>query len=85
MQLRSDSPTMVQGIVDAAFLENDQWILLDYKTDKDTREGVFVPRHEKQMNWYRVAIERLTGLPVKEMWLYALRSSKAYQVRRLAL
>ena len=85
MQLRADSPTMVQGIVDAAFLEDDQWILLDYKTDKDTREGVFVPRHEKQMNWYRIAIERLTGLPVKEMWLYALRSSKAYQVHKLAL
>lgn len=60
MQLREDSPTMVQGIVDAAFQENEQWILVDYKTDRDTREDIFVPRHEKQMNWYRIAVERLT-------------------------
>lgn len=83
MQLRDGSPTMVQGIVDAAFLEDGQWILVDYKTDRDTREGIFVPRHEKQMNWYRVAVERLTEYPVKEMWLFALRAGRAYRVRKL--
>lgn len=85
MQIREDSPTMVQGIVDAAFLEDGQWILVDYKTDRDTRQEVFVPRHEKQMNWYRTAVERLTDIPVKEMWLFALRAGKAYQVKRLAI
>ena len=85
MQIREDSPTMVQGIVDAAFLEDGQWILIDYKTDRDTRPEVFVPRHEKQMNWYRSAVERLTGIPVKEMWLFALRSGKAYPVKTLAV
>ena len=83
MQLRPDAPTLVQGIVDAAFLENDRWILVDYKTDRDTRQGVFVPRHEKQMNWYRIAVQRLTGCPVAEMWLFALRAAKAYPVRRV--
>ena len=83
MQLREDSPTMVQGIVDAAFQEDGNWILVDYKTDRDTREGIFVPRHEKQMNWYRVAVERLTGKPVKEMWLFALRAGRAYRVRKM--
>ena len=73
---------MVQGIVDAAFLEDGQWILVDYKTDRDTRQEVFVPRHEKQMNWYRTAVERLTGIPVKEMWLFALRAGKSYQIAR---
>ena len=83
MQLREGSPTMVQGIVDAAFLEDGKWILVDYKTDRDTREGIFVPRHEKQMNWYRTAVERLTEFPVKEMWLFALRAGRAYRVRRM--
>ena len=85
MQIREDSPTMVQGIVDAAFLEDGKWILVDYKTDRDTRPEVFVPRHEKQMNWYRTAVERLTDIPVKEMWLFALRAGKAYPVDRLAI
>ena len=83
MQLRDDSPTMVQGIVDAAFMEDGEWVLVDYKTDRETREGIFVPRHEKQMNWYRVAVERLTGKPVKEMWLFALRAGRAYRVRKM--
>lgn len=83
MQLREGSPTMVQGIVDAAFLEDDKWILIDYKTDRDTRKEVFVPRHEKQMNWYRTAVERLTHRPVQEMWLFALRAGQAHQVRRI--
>lgn len=83
MQLSSGSPTMVQGIVDAAFLENGRWILIDYKTDRDTRKDVFVPRHEKQMNWYRSAVERLTDYPVQEMWLFALRAGEAYSVERI--
>ena len=83
MQIREDSPTMVQGIVDAAFLEDGEWILIDYKTDRDTRPEIFIPRHEKQMNWYRTAVERLTQHPVREMWLFALRAGKAYPVKRI--
>ncbi len=85
MQIREDSPTMVQGIVDAAFLEDGQWVLIDYKTDRDTRQEIFVPRHEKQMNWYCTAVERLTSIPVKEMWLFALRAGKSYKVERVAI
>ena len=82
MQIREDSPTMVQGIVDAAFLEDGRWVLIDYKTDRDTRPEIFVPRHEEQMNWYRTAVERLTLIPVKEMWLFALRAGRSFPVAR---
>ncbi len=85
MQLKQDSPTMVQGIVDAAFLEDGQWILMDYKTDRNTEPDVFVPRHEMQMNWYRTAVERLTGSPVQEMWLFALKAGRAYPVSKLSV
>ena len=85
MQLKQDSPTMVQGIVDAAFLEDGQWILVDYKTDRNTEPDVFVPRHEMQMNWYRTAVERLTGSPVREMWLFALKAGHAYPVSKLSV
>lgn len=85
MLLSEQSPTMVQGIVDAAFLEDGAWVLVDYKTDRDADPARFVPRHEKQMNWYRLAVERLTGQPVKEMWLFALRAGQAYPVQRTEL
>lgn len=68
--------------MDCAFKENGEWILIDYKTDKDTEEATFVPRHEQQMNWYREALERLTRIGVREMWLFALRAGRAYLVDR---
>ena len=83
MRIDPRKPTMVQGIVDCAFKENGKWILIDYKTDKDTDPATFVPRHEKQMNWYREALERLTRVDVNEMWLFALRAGKAYPVDRI--
>ena len=85
MKINSHGATMVQGIVDCAFTENGEWVLIDYKTDYDTAPEVFVPRHEMQMNWYREALERLTRIPVKEMWLYALRVGRAFPVERREL
>ena len=83
MKIDPHGSTMVQGIVDCAFKENGEWVLIDYKTDHDTNPETFVPRHEMQMNWYRTALERLTRTPVKEMWLFALRVGKAFPVNRI--
>jgi len=85
MRIDPRKPTMVQGIVDCAFKEDGKWILIDYKTDRDTDPATFVPRHEAQMNWYREALERLTRIEVREMWLFALRAGKAYQVGRIEM
>ena len=82
MRIAPDSTTLVQGIIDCTFKENGEWILIDYKTDHDTAPETFIPRHEMQMNWYRTALERLTRLNVREMWLFALRAGKAYPVER---
>ena len=49
MRIDPHAPTMVQGIVDCAFRENGEWILIDYKTDYNTDPDIFVPRHEIQM------------------------------------
>ncbi|MBO7662862.1 MAG: UvrD-helicase domain-containing protein [Clostridia bacterium] len=82
MRISPHSSTVVQGIIDCVFREGDGWILVDYKTDRDTAPETFVPRHEMQMNWYRVALERLTRVPVREMWLFALSAGRAYPVER---
>ena len=82
MRIDPHAATMVQGIVDCAFMEDGEWVLIDYKTDRDTDPETFVPRHEAQMNWYRTAMERLTRIKVKEMWLFALRAGKAYPVEK---
>ncbi len=71
---------IVQGMIDCAFRENDGWVLLDYKTDHIENEGDFVEEYRPQLEWYAVALRELTGLPVRESWLYALSVDKAFAV-----
>ena len=71
---------ILQGIIDCAFREDDGWILLDYKTDRIRDEKEFMDEYRPQLAWYAVALRKLTGLPVKESWLYALSVDKAMRV-----
>ena len=77
-----DGVTLLQGVMDCVFREGDQWILLDYKTDRIDDEAAFVERYAAQLNWYARALERITRRPVKEMWLYAISTGKAYAVEK---
>lgn len=80
--LQLENHTLLQGVIDCAFEENGQWILVDYKTDRINDEQAFIDRYTMQLNWYARALETITGKPVQEMWLYALSKSKAYPVPR---
>jgi len=80
--LRMEGDTLLQGVIDCAFTEDSAWVLLDYKTDYITDEEAFIQRYAMQLEWYARALERITGTPVKEMWLFALGKGKAYPVPR---
>ena len=75
-----DRTTLLQGVIDCAFLENDSWVLLDYKTDRMNDESAFVARYAEQLGWYARALEEITHRRVSEKWLYALSTGKAYAV-----
>ena len=77
-----DGVTLLQGVMDCAFMEDGHWVLLDYKTDRIMDESVFVERYSSQLNWYARALKSITGRPVAEMWLYALSTGKAYLVEK---
>ena len=72
--------TMLQGVIDSAWREVDGWVICDYKTDHIVSEEAFIQLHAEQLRWYGQAIRVLTGEPVKELWLWSLSNSKAYQV-----
>ncbi|MBE5803071.1 MAG: helicase-exonuclease AddAB subunit AddA [Clostridiales bacterium] len=80
--LRMEGGTLLQGVIDCAFMEDDGWVLLDYKTDYITDDEAFIQRYAMQLEWYARALEKITATPVKEMWLFALGKGKAYQVER---
>ena len=43
-------------------------------------EQAFIERYTMQLYWYQQALERITGMRVKEKWLYALEKGKEYRV-----
>ncbi len=65
----------VQGILDAAFMENEKWVLLDYKTDRVDGDGIkkAADGYAVQLQLYARALEQITGVGVAEMHLYFLR------------
>ena len=67
----------LQGIIDTAFVEDGQWVLVDYKTDRVKSGDELIRRYKIQMDLYKEALERLTGMPVKASYIYSFRLHEA--------
>ena len=67
---------LVNGIIDCYFVENNQVILLDYKSDRIYDEEELKERYRIQLQLYKLALERALGLPVGEMFLYSFAMGK---------
>lgn len=79
-RLPQEQQTLLQGVVDCAFREDDHWVLLDYKTDRVTDEAAFVEKYTPQLQLYAQALSEITACPVREAWLYALYADRACPV-----
>lgn len=74
-----EETVLVQGIIDAFFEEDGEYVLLDYKTDRVPvgDDGSFlINRYKTQLDYYAKAIERGTGILVKEIYIYSFALQK---------
>lgn len=62
---------LVQGIIDAYFLEEGQISVLDYKTDRVNHPQELVDKYRAQLDYYARALGRLTGCKVKDKIIYS--------------
>ncbi len=67
----SDEMVLIQGIIDVFFEDENEMVLLDYKTDRIKEEKELAERYRTQIELYQKAIERATGKKVKERLLYS--------------
>ena len=67
----------LQGIIDTVFVEDNQWVLVDYKTDRVKSGDELIRRYKIQMDLYKEALERLTNMPVKVSYIYSFRLHEA--------
>jgi ATP-dependent exoDNAse (exonuclease V) beta subunit len=51
--------TLVEGVLDLAFLEKDGWTVVDFKTDRELEKEL--ERYKRQVALYALAISRATG------------------------
>lgn len=73
----------LQGIIDCFFYENNEIILLDYKTDyvKNGCIDDIVNRYKIQLKYYKEALEKISNVKIKEIYLYLFNIDKEIKVQ----
>jgi len=76
LRIHQPMETMVQGVIDLCYLEEEEWVLLDFKTDYVNDPQELWQRYQLQLSLYRQALEKATGRKVRRCGLYSLRLGK---------
>ena len=73
-QLHEEDLTLIQGIIDVFWIEDDGITVLDYKTDRVDTAQELIDRYATQLKLYADALERVFAarkLKVKEILIYS--------------
>ena len=67
--LRVDDKRVFEGVIDLAFVEQDRWVIVDFKTtqDLDAKRASYA----RQLQWYAYAVGLIRGVTV-EAWILGL-------------
>ncbi len=77
----SDENVLVQGVIDCFFYtEDNEIVLVDYKTDRVSDPSVLVERYRNQLEYYKLSLELTTGNKVKNCVLYSFALGTAIEV-----
>ncbi|WP_315523267.1 helicase-exonuclease AddAB subunit AddA [Pseudoramibacter alactolyticus] len=78
-----EETVLLQGMIDCCFIEDDRWILLDYKTDRwhsqEARDRL-IARYQIQIDFYEQALAAITGRPVAEKYLLFITMGEAVRL-----
>ncbi|WP_312831767.1 helicase-exonuclease AddAB subunit AddA [Sedimentibacter saalensis] len=80
--LNKEDVILIQGIIDCYFLEGEEAVIIDYKTDEVSRGGIEALKDEysPQILSYKEAVEKITGRNVKECFLYLFDIGEAVKI-----
>lgn len=63
--------SMIKGIIDLAFWEQNGFVLVDYKTDTTRDMTALANRYRMQLRLYQLALEGITGERVRQCCLFS--------------
>ena len=72
---------LIQGIIDAYFIEEGEVVIVDYKTDRMHREEDFIGHYQVQLDYYEEALQKITHLSVREKLIYSVELQKAIPLK----
>ena len=74
----SEEPVIIQGVIDLCFIEDGSWVIIDYKSDKVTKDtaSASAQKYIVQLELYSKALSLITGLSVKEKAIYFLETGQ---------
>lgn len=75
-----DDLSFIQGIADMFFVEEGEIVLVDYKTNRNTSSQKLTEEYKGQLEIYKKALEEMTGMRVKECWLYSFSLGQCIRV-----
>jgi ATP-dependent exoDNAse (exonuclease V) beta subunit len=58
---------LLEGTIDLAYFDGLRWTIVDFKTDADL--SAKRTQYERQLQWYSLALSRITGQPVEAVLL----------------
>ncbi len=76
---------LVQGVIDCILEEADDYVLIDYKTDRTPSDRhaarrLLVERHREQLTYYAAACREVYGKPPRRILLYSLALGESIEV-----
>lgn len=75
------SDGMLQGIADCIFEEADGYVLLDYKTDRNTTPEQLKENYTVQLKLYKAAFDLLLNKPVKSGYIYSFSLKQGIEIK----
>lgn len=73
---------LLQGVVDCWFEEDNEIVIVDYKTDYYKHVNEIIEKYNQQLKWYAYALEHITHKNVKNMYIYAFSGDKIIEIKK---
>lgn len=78
--VQQDGMTIIQGRADMFFYEDDGIVLVDYKSDTKENLEKELEAYSRQLSIYRTILPVMTGVKVKEIYIYSFSCDMAVSV-----
>ena len=79
MDVDTDEPVLVQGVIDLLCIDKDGAKIIDYKYSRHSANAL-ISRYKKQLDLYAYAVEKVLGVPIKERRLVNLYTGQTVKI-----